>query len=85
MNMCPEVVELARLCSLDIGRKVEPEEVQRFFSIGEYKLGDPTWAFERFNTEDVSDIVATIIKETPNVFGTGTGSDQLRANSDAAR
>lgn len=62
------IVKLARMCSQDIGKEVKPEEVQRFFSIGELELGDPTWAFERFNTEDVSDIVATIIKETPNAF-----------------
>jgi len=58
--------ELARRCSLDIGRLVKPEEIKRYFSISILKLGDPTWAFERFNTEEVADIVATIIKETDN-------------------
>lgn len=56
--------ELARICSLDIGKEVKAEEIKRYFAISVLKLGPPTMAFERFNTEDVGDIVATIIKES---------------------
>lgn len=59
--------ELARLASLDIRKIVLPVEVRRYFAISALKLGDPTSAFERFSTEDVADIVATIIKEAPSL------------------
>lgn len=49
---------IARLCSLDIGKEVLPGDVYGFTLFGmEYE------GFARFTTEEIADIVATIIKE----------------------
>lgn len=49
---------VAQMCSLDIGKEVLPGDVYGFLLFGMDYEG-----FSRFNTEEVSDIVATIIKE----------------------
>jgi len=52
---------VARRVSLDIGKEFLPGDVYGFFLFGMDYEG-----FKRFNTEEVSDILATIIKETAN-------------------
>lgn len=50
--------EIADCVSRDIGKEFLPGDVYGFLTFGmDYK------GLERFNTEEVSDIVATIIKE----------------------
>lgn len=57
-GLVKDSAELARLCSLDIGRQVHPEDVRRFLLIG------PAILWQRGYTEaEISDIRATLIKE----------------------
>lgn len=48
--------EIARLCTLDLGKEVTSDEVRNFLIAGERAL-------DRFSPEERSDIAATIMKE----------------------
>lgn len=55
-------IELARLCTLDIGREVTSDEVRSYLLVGERALG-------RFSGDEQWDIQATVLKELAQATG----------------
>jgi hypothetical protein len=49
-------IELARLCTMDLGKPVTPEEVRSYLLIGDLALA-------RFTEAERADIFATLAKE----------------------
>jgi hypothetical protein len=56
-------VEIARKCSCDIGKEVKPDQVQAFIAATWLRLPSATMIFDSFNTQEIEDIVMTILKE----------------------
>lgn len=54
----PDSHELARLCTLDIGKPVTSEDVRSYLLVGDAAL-----KARGFTDEECSDIFATIVKE----------------------
>jgi hypothetical protein len=52
----PDLYELARLCSLDIGKEVTSDEIRGYLFVG-------AKALDRFSSYDRQEIAMTIIKE----------------------
>jgi hypothetical protein len=53
----PDSRELARLCTLDLGREITGDDIRRYLL-----LGDVVFRAQGFTPEEISDILATVVK-----------------------
>lgn len=57
----PATAELARLCSLDLGREVSAETIRDYLAHGDFDDLRPVW--NGYSDDDIAEIKATLMKE----------------------